>query len=148
MLYLHLVLLSKNIFPVLEFVVNPPHLPYRIVANRRRTAQRVQKRIQTGHRGTRRPRLSAANIGSDHVNLGHGECTVYDHGSLLFTILLTAVFTLCTEIFSRDPTKTTSVRLFSPAFPNGFQRFTSYFFAARSFFTSPTRIYHLLRSAP
>jgi len=98
-LYLHLVLLSKNIFPVSEFAVNPSRLPHRTVADRRRTAQRVQERFQTVHQGAQERRLSAAIIGSDHVNFGHGEYTVSGCDSLLFTISATAVFTLRTEFF-------------------------------------------------
>jgi len=87
-LYLHLVLLSKNIFPVSEFAVNPSRLPHRTVADRRRTAQRVQERFQTVHRGAQERPLSAAIIGSDHVNFGHGEYTVSGCDSLLFNYLV------------------------------------------------------------
>lgn len=82
-----------------DFAVNPPHLPYRTVANRWRTAQRVQERIQTGRRGAYRERLSAANIGSDHVNLGHGEYTVHDRGSLLFNHFVDGRVYIVIEIF-------------------------------------------------
>jgi len=87
-LYLHLVLLSKNIFPVSEFAVNPSRLPHRTAADRRRTAQRVQERFQTVHRGAQERPLSAAIIGSDHVNFGHGEYTVSGCDSLLFNYLV------------------------------------------------------------
>jgi len=62
-LYLHLVLLSKNIFPVPEIVVNPSRLPYRTVANRRRIAQRIQnalrRAVEVYTDGAYRPRTSA-----------------------------------------------------------------------------------------
>lgn len=69
---------------MLEFACDLSFLPHRIVANRRRSALRVQERVRTGRLGAHRRRLSAANIGSDHVNLGHGEYAVHDRGSLLF----------------------------------------------------------------
>lgn len=71
-----------------EFAVNPSRLPHRTVADRRRTAQRVQERFQTVHRGAQERPLSAAIIGSDHVNFGHGEYTVSGCDSLLFNYLV------------------------------------------------------------
>lgn len=149
-LYLHLVLLSKNIFPVSEFVVNPSRLPHRTVADRRRTAQRVQDRFQTGRRGPQRRRLSAANIGSDHVNLGHGEYTVSGRGSLLFNNLVDGPCLHCVPkfFFYLDPTATAGYPLPPPAFPARFWRFPSYFYTARPFFAVPTGIYHLCVSPP
>lgn len=117
---------------MLEFACVLSLLPHRIVANRRRNALRVQDRVRTGRLGAHRRRLSAANIGSDHVNLGHGEYAVHDRGSLLLTILLTAVFTSRTEIISRDPTAAVFFNLFRWVFPTEF-------YVLRRIFTRPDR---------
>lgn len=110
-LYLHLVLLSKNIFPVSEFAVNPSRLPHRTVADRRRTAQRVQERFQAIHRGAQERRLSAAIIGSDHVNFGHGEYTVGGCDSLLFDYLVDGPCLHCVpKFFSFEPFASASHR--------------------------------------
>lgn len=145
-LYLHPVLLSKNIFPVPEFVVNPSRSPYRSVANRRRTAQRVQERIQTGRRGVRRPRLSAANVGSDHVNSGHGEYAARDR--LLINHFVVGRVYIAHGIFSRDSAATASLSHGPSAFPCRFRRFPSFFCTSRPFFTSPTRVSYLFSDAP
>lgn len=82
-----------------EFAVNSSRLPHRTVADRRRTAQRVQKRFQTVRRGAQGQRLSAAIIGSDHVNFGHGEYTVSGCDSLLFNNLVDGPCLHCVPTF-------------------------------------------------
>ncbi|KAL4132281.1 hypothetical protein QTP88_009468 [Uroleucon formosanum] len=112
--------------PLSEFAVNPSRLPHRTVADRRRTAQRVQERFQAIHRGAQERRLSAAIIGSDHVNFGHGEYTVSGCDSLLFNYLVDGPCLHCVPKFFFLRTVRIGVSpLPSTDFPAGFQYFPS-----------------------
>lgn len=149
-LYLHLVLLSKNIFPVPEFVVNPSRLPYRTVVDHRRTAQRVQDRFQTGRRGPQRRRLSAANIGSDHVNLGHGEYTVSGRGSLLFNNLVDGPCLHCVPkfFFFPRPHRNGGLSTADAGFSGSFLTFSVVFLHGPTVFRGPHWYLSPLRVTP
>lgn len=131
-----------------EIAVNPSRLPYRSVANRRRTAQRVQKRIQTGRRGVHQQRLSAANIGLDHVNLGHGEYAVRDRDSLLFDHFVDGRVYIAHRIFFPRPDRDGVYATVDTGNPDQFLTFSVVFLRRPTIFHGPPRIYHLFRGAP
>lgn len=143
-LYLHLVLLSKNIIPVSEFAVNPSRLPHRTVADRRRTAQRVQERFRTDRRRAQWRRLSASTIGSDHVNSDTVSTRTAAAAAYFLTISSTARVYIAHRkfFFSLAPTPTASPAPSPTDFLGRFRRFARYFYSARPLFAVPASIYH------